>query len=247
MAHKNKKLLIVLLFIVFVVLNNPETLAVSFYEKYVSRANFKELRNKYKIYTLKEESQYMKVFKKLKRKAERDNPDLDFKLYYIDSPIINAYYIGDGNIMVFRGLLELLENEDQIAAVIGHEMGHGVKEHIDQQLETSIKLNIIGWLFNQITKEEYGNLTDFAANLLSKGFSRDQEKEADLYSVELINKAGYNPRGAIELMQIFKKVDGSIDLKLLELFKTHPNPGTRLEYISEYIEKNIANESSSES
>lgn len=229
-------------FIIFIILVSTPVLAVSSYEEYVARVNFEKLNTQYNIFNLDEDSRYMCIFNRLKKNISLDT-GLDFELYYIDSSIVNALYIGDGKIMIYGGLLDLLYNDNEIAATFAHEMGHGVKKHLDKQLKTAIGFQFLNWLFNQITEQEHKDLTNFASNLINKGYSREQEKEADLYAVDLLAKTGYRPEGAVDLMKVLQKASNSLDIKLLELFNSHPNPSTRIEYIKEHVKKSGQTES----
>jgi predicted Zn-dependent protease len=147
--------------------------------------------------------------------------------------LINAYYIGNGNIMLFEGLLQKLNTEDQLAGLIAHEIGHAVEEHLTEDLERNLGLSILNLLFNHFTDNDYQTMTNVAQNLIANGYSREQEEESDIYAVDLMMRSGYDPDGLIELMKIFK--ENSNNFKLLEFTQTHPIPESRIDYLEEYI------------
>ncbi|MTI61040.1 MAG: hypothetical protein FH762_13895 [Firmicutes bacterium] len=227
-------------FIVLLLLSSV-TFAVSDYEEYVARLNLDGLYNEYRdnIYKLDGNDYFVKILDNL---TSRLDTKLNFEIHYVDSDVVNAYYIGDGKVVLFRGLLDRLANSDQCAAVIAHEMGHGVNDHIDGQLKSVIGLGIGGWLLDQIAGKDssdktYNLLKKFGLTLIDNGYSRENEEEADLFSVKLLDKSGYNPSGAVQVMQILDRLNGSYNSELLELLQTHPNPQTRIEYMTKEIKK----------
>jgi hypothetical protein len=76
-------------------------------------------------------------------------------------------------------------------------------------------------------------MTNVFQSLISRGYSREQEEEADIYAVDLMMRADYDPQGLIDLMKLFK--EKSMNVKLLEFTQTHPIPDSRIEYLNEYI------------
>ncbi len=221
--------------IVFIFISFTTANAFSDYEQNVSRDLINQLSSEYDIYRFAEGSRYQIILDQLEKHIRKNEfRELGFNLHQIDSHTINAYYVGAGNIMLFTGLLDLLETDAEIAAVIAHEMGHGVEEHMEETFERRIGLSIIGLIFNEVTDNQYDSLANITQGLLDKGFSRKQEKEADLYATDLLVRAGYSSQGIIDLMNVFKEQE-AINFKLFELLQTHPQPETRLEYINEHL------------
>lgn len=228
---------------VFIILfvSSYVTYAVSDYEEYVAKLNLDELYSEYgdNIYKLDGNDYFVKILNNLTSSLDTK---LDFEIHYVNSDVINAYYIGDGKVVLFRGLLDKLNNSDQRAAVIAHEMGHGANDHIDEQLKNVIGLGISGWLLDQISGKSssdktYNLLKNFGLILINNGYSRENEEEADLFSVKLLYESGYNPSGAVQVMQILNRLNNSSNSELLELLQTHPNPQTRIDYITKKIKE----------
>jgi Zn-dependent protease with chaperone function len=212
--------------------------AFSDYEKDVAARLYKDLDQEYRITEFKSGSLEYETLKRLEANViNKKFRGEEFKVHHIDDPLINAYYIGDGNIMLFEGLLQKLNTEDQLAGLIAHEMGHAVEEHLTEDLERNLGLSILNLLFNHFTDNDYQTMTNVAQNLIQNGYSREQEQESDIYAVDLMLQSGYDPQGLVELMKIFK--ENSNSFKLLEFTQTHPIPESRIEYLEEYIaEKN---------
>ncbi len=229
-----KKLLILTVTGFLLIFLSYSTAAFSTYEQEVASKLYKDLEQEYEISEFNQQSLEYKTLKKLEASIiDRKFRNEEFKLHHIDDKLINAYYIGDGNIMLFEGLLQKLKTEDQLAGLIAHEMGHAVKEHLTEDLERNMSLSILNILFNHFTENDYQLMTNIAQNLIANGYSREQEQEADIFAVDLMMRSSYNPEGLIELMKIFK--ENSNNLKFLEFTQTHPIPESRIDYLQKYI------------
>lgn len=238
LKFKKISLIFVLFILIFSRFINP-VLAFSDYEQDVAQRIYQDLDQQYKIKEFEQNSLEYKTLKKLENNVIHSKFKKEkFRLHYIDNKLINAYYIGNGNIMIFRGLLEKLETEAQLAALISHEMGHAVNEHLSEDLERNLGLSLLNLLFNHFTDNEYQTITNIAQNLIANGYSREQERESDIYGVDLMLRSGYNPQALVELMEIF--AENSQNNKLLEFTQTHPIPASRIDYLEKRIKKQKA-------
>ncbi len=158
-----------------------------------------------------------------------------------DDPQINAFALPGGKVGVYAGLIELAQNSAQLAAVIGHEIGHVIAEHSNERLsgDTMIAqgLKLASELLNQ---NEVSNSDSIMAGLglgaqmgLKLPFSRTHESEADIIGLELMAKAGFDPRQAIVLWQLMDNQNGGN--RQPEFLSTHPSPSTRIENMSQYM------------
>lgn len=230
----SKNIFTVIITLFLLVLLSFPTAAFSDYEKNVASKLYKDLEQEYEITKFDQQSLEYKTLKKLEANIKNNKfKNEEFKIHHIDDKLINAYYIGDGNIMLFEGLLQKLKTEDQLAGLVAHEMGHAVKEHLTEDLERNMSLSILNILFNHFTENDYQLMTNIAQNLIANGYSREQEQESDIYAVDLMLRSGYDPDGLIELMKIFK--ENSYNVKLLEFTQTHPIPESRIDYLQKYI------------
>lgn len=132
-------------------------------------------------------------------------PNRKFHFTVLDSADVNAFAVGDGYIFVYRGLIAYLESEDQLAAVIGHEIGHVVLHHASRMSSQAALGKVVGFVGAVATGQ--GQIMDvtnqYTAEKVS-GYGREMELEADREGGELIAKAGYNPFAMIETIQILK-------------------------------------------
>jgi predicted Zn-dependent protease len=160
----------------------------------------------------------------------------------LDSPIINAMALPGGYIYVTRGMLAYLNNEDQLAAVLAHEIGHVAARHAarqawQQQIGQGLLLGgaLLGQGVLGLPAQDLLNLGGMAAQLLFLRYSRDDELEADRLSVEYGSLAGYDPRQAIGFFQTLDRVQEKEGQGMPNFLSTHPNPGNRIQHIRELI------------
>ena len=173
-----------------------------------------------------------------------DRPDLDFKFTIIDSPEINAFALPGGYVYINRGLLAYLNSEAELAAVLGHEIGHITARHAVQQQSRGSLARVAsgvggvvaavatgsGYIGSQIM--DVGSL--WAQAGLS-GFGREHELEADTLGAEYLLRAGYNPQAVITVVTVLKNQE-DFNTKVANqqpsyhgLFATHPRNDTRLQ------------------
>ncbi|MFN3504862.1 MAG: M48 family metalloprotease [Caldimicrobium sp.] len=188
------------------------------------------------IYPEEETQNYIKILgEKLARQSIRQMP---YQFYLVNSGIVNAFALPGGPVVITRGLFLTLENEDELAGILGHEIGHIERRHhasfIEKQFALSIILQIGSLLLPQnLTGEALFQLGRISAGLLSLKFSRDQEREADESALNIILKAGYSPEGMLKVFERFKKMEKS---RPPEWLSTHPLPDSRIKEWQEKLE-----------
>jgi beta-barrel assembly-enhancing protease len=169
-----------------------------------------------------------KVGRWVASQSEREN--LPWKFGVIDSADLNAFAMPGGYVLITKGLYANLQNEAQLASVLGHEIAHVVKKH---QLKVLQKQQLLGYgasrvgdLFSKkdkIAKKVVGT----GAEISARGLDKDAEFEADRMGMVLAARAGYDAFSLAEVLQtisLANKNDSSVAL----LFKTHPSPDERL-------------------
>ncbi len=174
-----------------------------------------------------------KVSKRLIAQVGIFRPDAlkwNWEVNVIDSKEVNAYCMPGGKIAVYSGIINSLNlTDDELAAVIGHEISHALREHsreqISQQIATDQVLSIAGALAGLSSTQQ--SLAGKAGELvLTLPFSRTMESEADIMGMELMARAGYNPKAAINVWKKMEKLGGS---STPELLSTHPSDSSRIE------------------
>lgn len=140
------------------------------------------------------------VGKKLVAALEKKPTEFEFEFNLVDAEEPNAFALPGGHIYVTRGILPLIQNEDELAGIIGHEIMHVIQRHSVKQFNREIVpavLKIPGNIINAITFSRLGNIINVPIDIIASPFiakySRKHEKEADDLGIELAARAGYNP------------------------------------------------------
>ncbi len=156
-----------------------------------------------------------------------------FKFQSVQSSDINAFALPGGFIFTTDSILKLCNySEDEIAFVLGHEMGHIVRWHIFNKTIASSSLNFLALV------SKPGGLAGSLAvrtlnSLMQSSYSRDQEFEADDFGVRLMSAAGYDPTAAIKVL--LKLGETSSDNNVFNYFASHPPVGERIEEVKKVI------------
>ncbi|MBT8268579.1 MAG: M48 family metalloprotease [Bacteroidia bacterium] len=166
--------------------------------------------------------------------AAQTNYKYDFHLL-ADQQTINAFALPGGQIFITYALFSKLENEDQLAGVLGHEIGHVVGRH---SAERMAKQGLTQGILSGVAVGIDPNTAQGAAaiaQMLNMQYGRDDELQSDDLGVRFMLKAGYNAEEMIGVMEILKAAAGPN--RVPERMSTHPDPENRMERIREAIEK----------
>ena len=168
-----------------------------------------------------------------------------YHFHVLDGDQVNAFATGDAYIFVSRGLVAFLNSEDQLAAVIGHEIGHVVGRHLRKKRTSTIAGKSIGMIAALVTGrgELYHDVANPMTALIVSGYGREMELEADQLGGEFMARAGYDPQAIIETVwvlkdqQVFsKQVAGKVP-SYHGLFASHPRNDQRLHAAVAYARK----------
>ncbi len=167
-----------------------------------------------------------------------DRKDVKYSFKVLDSNEINAFACPGGFIYIYKGLMKQMDNEAQLAAVLAHEVGHVVARHSMKRLQAvygySILMEVaLGEKLGQTAQQ----MVDAAAGLILLGYGRDNEYEADDYGILYAKKAGYNPKGMIQIFEKFKKMEGNPPNTFEKLLSSHPPAGDRINNGNKEIQK----------
>ena len=197
------------------------------------------------IYAHKGWQEYVtNVGNKLLQHAQ-DDPE-KYKFVVLDNAQINAFATPDAYIFVNRGLLAFLGSEEQLAAVIGHEIGHVVGEHARRRKTTNLLGKTAGIVAAMVTgRGELYDVSNVATTTLLSGYGREMELEADRYGAEFLALSGYNPLAMIEVVQVLK--DQELFSKQVAkqpstyhgLFSSHPKNDKRLHEVVAYAQSQL--------
>lgn len=180
------------------------------------------------------------------RKGDRPSPIAGWHFVILDDDVINAVSAPGGYIMVNKGLIMAAKNEDQLAAVLAHEVAHVVRGHALGSIKKSRWANVGKEFLDssvELDQQALGDLThvfegamdDMIDSLTVKGYSRDTEYEADRVGLQIMAKAGYNPQAFLDLLVTLDKVlpkTGTTGFSA-----THPKPADRIAKLKPMVAK----------
>jgi len=158
-------------------------------------------------------------------------PNLAYTIQVLDSPVVNAFAVPGGYVYLTRGILAYLNDEAELAGVVGHEIGHIAARHSAQQYSKAQFAQLGLGLGSMLSKtfRKYAGVAEFGVSMLFLSFSRDDERQADALGVEYSSKAGYNSNHMADLFDTLERLNpGEAQGGLPGWFSTHPNPPDRI-------------------
>lgn len=177
--------------------------------------------------------------------AVSDRPDLPYEFVVINNDVPNAWAMPGGKLAINRGLLVYLEDEAQLAAVMGHEIVHAAARHGAQQQTQNVLMGagvLIAGIAIAEKKPEYGALGVGALAVGSQAwqakYGRSHELESDEVGMKYMAKAGYDAQAAVELQEIFVKLSEGRNSGFIEgLFASHPPSQSRVDANRQHASK----------
>jgi predicted Zn-dependent protease len=162
-----------------------------------------------------------------------DRPEIKYNFYILDEKEVNAFALPGGYIFVNKGLIDKM-NEDELAFVLGHELGHVAARHSLKRLQSALGINLL--LSVALGGSDYGAARQAAQIIYSigeSGYSRQDELLADSLGTKYIYRAGYNPYAGISAMQKLKS-EGS-EGNVPSFLRSHPVATERIKNIEKKI------------
>ena len=155
--------------------------------------------------------------------AVSDCTDLKYYFKIIKDEEVNALALPGGYIYISSGLIEIAERDDEIAAVLAHEVGHVVAKHSVKKMQGDFLFNFLTAI-TLIGSSDTGfhRGKDFAYLSVLMQYSRDFEKEADVLSVRYLKAAGYDPYAALSMLEKLEKTDSRQKRRRYSYFRSHP-------------------------
>jgi len=208
-------------------------------EYYLGRAVAANILTKYPLWKNQKMTDYVNtVGTLLSLRSERPEVYGGYHFGILDTGEVNAWSAPGGIILLTRGLVNLASDEDELAAVIAHEISHIVSKDPLKAVKSE-RLKQLGLFAAQnVSKGELADVLndsvlDVTGTLLQKGYSRTAEKKADLEALDLLAAAGYNPNA---LLSMLEKIE-EIETKKAAVFSAHPKANTRISYTNERLKQ----------
>jgi predicted Zn-dependent protease len=208
------------------------------------RSEDPKIRQQYGVYDNAPLQQYVsEVGQRLAKASHR--PSLEYRFLVVDSPDVNAFALPGGYVYITRGILAYLNSEAELAAVLGHELGHVTARHSVQQLTAAKAANVGAAILQVFVPEARSALGDSVINLLGgallSGYGREHELEADRLGAEYLARTGYDPQAMVRVVGVLKnqesfdaevaKAEGRQPRAYHGLFASHPDNDTRLQQV----------------
>jgi predicted Zn-dependent protease len=167
--------------------------------------------------------------------SQSERPDLPWRFGVANASNVNAMAMPGGIILITRGLYDLLDNEAQLAGVLGHEIGHVIKRHHVTVMQKQAALSGIANVATARMKNNQLNeaVLNTFKEMFTKGLDQGAEFEADSVGVILAARAGYNAFGLVEVLH--KLNANRSDPGVAFLFETHPSPADRLQKLGDVL------------
>lgn len=165
--------------------------------------------------------------------AVSDRQDYEYNFYLLDDEKINAFTSPGGRIYMHEGLYDKLKSDDEIAAVLAHEIGHCSAKHVVKKIQASMGYNIISMLILTTLKieDDERRQAAMASNALMSvimlGYSRKDEYQSDELGIKYMRLAGYDPDGVLKVFQVLK--DNSKGSQAPLILRSHPYLDDRIE------------------
>ncbi len=207
----------------------------------IGRQAHAQILQQYRVYKDEKLHEYVRsVGSRLAAVGER--PELTYTFTVLDSPEVNAFAAPGGYIYVTRGLMSYLNNEAELAAVLGHEVGHVALRHASRTERSQQMSNVLGTLLAVATGIPGAFLAgDFAGSVFTAGYGRGLELEADEAGARYLAATGYAPEAMIDVIGVLKdqeifevkraEVEGREPNVYHGVFASHPSADTRLKEV----------------
>jgi len=167
-----------------------------------------------------------------------DRKDIEYYFKVIDDKEVNAFSLPGGFIYVNSGLVEMVDNDDELACVLGHEVGHIVARHSVKKLQAIMGYNLLRILMAQAP--ESGKLVtgaDIAFSEIITGYSREDELLADQLGTRYARRAGFNPEGMISFLEKLHRINQHKPLQPKSYIRTHPYVPDRIRVVKQELGK----------
>jgi len=159
--------------------------------------------------------------------------DMKIKIHYANDDVVNAYATLGGNVVLFRGLLEKIPNENALTMVMAHEIAHIKHRHPIRNFGSGVVIGLVATLISGSLGDNItGRAIGTTSAITSFSFSRSHETEADETAIKSVKSIYGHLAGASDLFAIFKELEG-LDLTP-EILSTHPETESRLQLIRQH-------------
>ncbi|HRZ14210.1 MAG TPA: Maf and M48 domain-containing protein [Candidatus Omnitrophota bacterium] len=169
-----------------------------------------------------------------------DRKDIEYRFKVLDEKDVNAVSLPGGYVYIFKGLIDKVDNDDELAAVIAHEVGHIVARHSIKKMQAVMGYSLMRLL--AIPLPQSGDVitaADLSFAELITGYGREDELLADQLGARYAQRAGYNPRGMIAFLEKLETHNRRQPLRAKNYLKTHPYTPDRIRVVKQELGEKI--------
>ncbi|MEK7867798.1 MAG: M48 family metallopeptidase [Candidatus Omnitrophota bacterium] len=165
-----------------------------------------------------------------------DRKEVKYTFRVIDKEDINAFALPGGYVFVFKGLVDKVSKDDELAAVIAHEIAHVVARHSIKRLQGSIGYDILRILMvvTGAGRQDAGRI-DSACGQLIMSYSREDEALADKLAIKYLKEAGYDPWAVVSLLKKLQEADKILPIRPYTSYRSHPYVADRIRMIKQEL------------
>ena len=187
---------------------------------------YAQMRNSYQG-KIHEDPQLSAIGQSLALVSDRRN-DFKYRFLVVDEPAPNAFTASGGYIYVTKGLLDMASSKDEIACIVAHELGHDACRHMAKKMPAIVGYQLfLGIISNKEDKQnDIQQIVGMMYQVISNGYSRQDEREADKLAVRYASKAGYDPNAFITF---FEKMQKKYPQAYIPWLASHPSDQERIE------------------
>jgi len=157
-------------------------------------------------------------------------------VHYVNEDVVNAMATLGGHVMVYRGLLEQLPNENALVMLLGHEIGHVKLRHPVKALGKGVVISLLVSFILGESSDSVANVISDTSMLTMLSFSRDQEEASDDEGIKTVNDFYGHVRGATELFEILQKERQNAAVNIPQFLSSHPDTEQRIEHLNKLVE-----------
>jgi len=169
-----------------------------------------------------------------------DRKDIDYHFYVLADEEVNAVSLPGGYVYVNKGLLDKVANDDELAGVLGHEIGHIVARHSIKKLQAMMAYSLLSVLVAQASQSgDVANAANIAFASIMSGYSREDEMLADQLGTRYMKAAGYDPHAMITFLRRLQEIDKRKPLQAKVYFKSHPYVPDRIRVVKQELGQNM--------
>ncbi len=220
--------------------NDPVILFNEEQERALGRQTAAAALKQYKVYDNAAVQAYVSGLGK-RLAANSDRANLAYEFTVLDSKDVNAFACPGGFIFVTTGILKSLKDEAELSAVLGHEIGHVVRQHslkrMQRQFIAENGLGVLGALVGGRTAALLGQFGPLASNLLMLRNGREAELESDEQGLLIASRSGLAPDGMVGVQQMLLKQSGASQGSVAEMLASHPPSEQRIQQAEKLLPK----------